>query len=109
MKALYARKPFDFKIDDFKPLGHEISAEVIETGEGEFPFKTGDSVIVEDVAQRGICEDCKSGRSYRCKNRFDLGGWPGMAEMMTVNYRLLDKFEKISWTNATLVEPLAVA
>ena len=32
-----------------------------------------------------------------------------MAEMMTVNYRLLDKFEEISWTNATLVEPLAVA
>ncbi len=143
MKRLYARKPFDFKIEEFEPkkpglnevlvkvhacgvcgtdlhfardwgpdyapLGHEISAEVVEVGEGDIPYSPGDKIIVEDVAQCGICEDCKSGKPYLCRNMYDLQGQPGMAEMMTVNYHLLDKFEGIPWVDATLTEPMAVA
>jgi threonine dehydrogenase-like Zn-dependent dehydrogenase len=143
MKALYARKDFDFKIEeyeprkpglnevlvkvhgcglcgtdlhfardvgpDYNPLGHEISAEVVETGEGAIPYKPGDKVIVEDVAQCGICEYCKSGKPYLCRNMYDLQGQPGMSEIMTVDYHLLDKFDGIPWPEATLVEPMAVA
>ena len=94
---------------DYAPLGHEISAEVVEVGEGNIPYKPGDKVIVEDVAQCGICEECKSGKPYLCRNMYDLGGQPGMAEMMTVNYHLLDRFDDIPWVDATLTEPMAVA
>jgi threonine dehydrogenase-like Zn-dependent dehydrogenase len=143
MKALYARKSFDFKIEDiepkkpgmnevvvrvracglcgtdlhfardwgpeYAPLGHEISAEVIEKGEGEIPYEIGDMVIVEDVAMCGICRECKSGKSYLCRNMYDLTEQPGMAEMMTVDYHLLDKYEDIPGVDATLTEPMAVA
>ena len=143
MKALYAKKSFDFNIENYEPkkpgmnevmvkvhacglcgtdmhfardwtegyaaLGHEISAEIIELGEGDIPYKKGDKVIVEDVALCGICEDCKSGKPYLCRHMYDLGGQPGMAETMTVNFHLLDKFDDIPWVDATLVEPMAVA
>ncbi|MBN2551999.1 MAG: zinc-binding dehydrogenase [Spirochaetales bacterium] len=143
MKALFAKKSFEFKIEErepkkpgqdqvlvkvhacgvcgtdlhfardwtegFAPLGHEIAAEVVEIGTGNIPYKVGDKVIVEDVALCGVCEDCKSGRTEFCRNMYDLEGQPGMAEMMTVNYHLLDRFDGIPWTHATLVEPMAVA
>ena len=94
---------------EYQPLGHEIAAEVVEVGEGNIPYKPGDRVIVEDVAQCGICGYCKSGKPYLCRNMYDLGGQPGMAEMMTVNYHLLESFDGIEWTHASLVEPMAVA
>jgi L-iditol 2-dehydrogenase len=143
VKALYARRGFEFKIEDseprkpghdevlvrvhacgvcgtdlhfardwsegWAPLGHEIAAEVVEVGQGNVPYEPGDRVIVEDVALCGVCEDCKSGRTAWCRNMYDLGGQPGMAEMMTVNHHLLDRFADISWEHATLVEPMAVA
>ena len=68
--------------EDYAPLGHEISAEVMEVGEGNIPYKTGDKVIVEDVALCGICENCKSGKTHMCRNMYDMEGQPGMAEMM---------------------------
>ena len=94
---------------EHQPLGHEIAAEVVEVGDGNVPYKPGDRVIVEDVAQCGICAHCKSGKPYLCRNMYDLNGQPGMAEMMTVNYHLLEPFEGIDWVHATLVEPMAVA
>jgi threonine dehydrogenase-like Zn-dependent dehydrogenase len=94
---------------EYQPLGHEIAAEVVEVGDGNVPYKTGDRVIVEDVAQCGICAHCKSGKPYLCRNMYDLNGQPGMAEMMTVNYHLLEPFEGIDWVQASLVEPMAVA
>jgi threonine dehydrogenase-like Zn-dependent dehydrogenase len=143
VKALFARKGFEFKIQEseprkpgldevlvrvhacgvcgtdlhfardwsegWAPLGHEIAAEVLEVGEGNIPYQAGDKVIVEDVALCGICEDCKSGKTAFCRNMYDLGGQPGMAETMTVNYHLLDRFDGIPWEHATLVEPMAVA
>jgi threonine dehydrogenase-like Zn-dependent dehydrogenase len=94
---------------EHQPLGHEIAAEVVEVGAGNVPYKLGDKVIVEDVAQCGICGHCKSGKPYLCRNMHDLNGQPGMAEMMTVNYHLLEPFEGIDWVQASLVEPMAVA
>jgi threonine dehydrogenase-like Zn-dependent dehydrogenase len=94
---------------EHQPLGHEIAAEVVEVGEGRVPYKVGDKVIVEDVAQCGICKFCKSGKPYLCRNMYDLDGQPGMAEMMTVNYHLLEPFDGIDWAHASLVEPMAVA
>jgi L-iditol 2-dehydrogenase len=94
---------------EHQPLGHEIAAEVVEVGAGNIPYKAGDRVIVEDVAQCGLCVHCKSGKPELCRNMYDLGGQPGMAETMTVNYHLLEPFDGIDWAHASLVEPMAVA
>ena len=94
---------------EYNPLGHEISAVVLEVGTGNIPYKPGDTVIVEDVAQCGICDECKSGRTHRCRNMYSMNDQSGMSEMMTVDYHLLDPYDGIPWDHATLVEPAAVA
>jgi L-iditol 2-dehydrogenase len=142
MKAVFARKPFNFDIReidipkpgagevlvkvhacglcgtdmhfagdwtaDFMPLGHEIAAEVVELGNGTVNSKVGDKVIVEDVGMCGVCEHCKNGESYRCRNNYNLNGQPGMAEYMAVNERLLNRFDGLDYVSASLTEPLAV-
>ena len=94
---------------EYNPLGHEISAVVLEVGTGNIPYRPGDTVIVEDVAQCGICDECKSGRTHRCRNMYSMNDQSGMSEMMTVDYHLLDPYDGIPWDHATLVEPAAVA
>jgi L-iditol 2-dehydrogenase len=47
---------------DWIALGHEIAAEVVETGDEVTRVKVGDRVIVEDVTMCGACESCKIGR-----------------------------------------------
>ena len=43
-------------MDEFTPMGHEISAVVIETGAAVTRVKTGDMVICEDVTMCGACQ-----------------------------------------------------
>ena len=56
-------------MDDWTPLGHEISAEVAQVGPGVTRVRVGDSVVCEDVTQCGACEFCKTGRSRRLAYR----------------------------------------
>jgi len=91
------------------PLGHEISAEVIEVGENVATVKAGDRVIVEDCTMCGVCENCKSGQPQFCRSMYDLEGQPGMAEYMLVRSNSLDKYEGLDHAAACLTEPLAVS
>jgi len=95
--------------EDFMPLGHEIAAEVVELGRGVTSYRVGDKVIVEDVGMCGVCEHCKNGESYRCRNNYNLKGQPGMAEYMAVSEHLLNRFDGMDYVTASLTEPLAVA
>ena len=90
-------------------LGHEISAEVVETGAEVTRVKPGDRVIVEDVSMCGACEACKAGRYDLCKNPYRLDGQGGMAEEMVVHENMLNPFSGIDWVAASMTEPLAVA
>lgn len=94
--------------DDPMPLGHEIAAEVIETGKNVTNVKPGDRVIIEDCTMCGICEDCKSGHPELCRNMYDMEGQPGMGQFMSVRFNCLDKFEGLDYISASLTEPLAV-
>ena len=69
--------------DQPMPLGHEISAEVIEVGTNVTHVQPGDRVIVEDCTMCGVCADCKSGQPQFCRNMFDLEGQPGMGQYMS--------------------------
>jgi L-iditol 2-dehydrogenase len=91
------------------PLGHEISAEVVDVGKNVTCVKPGDSVIVEDCSLCGVCEDCKSGQPQLCRNMYDLEGQPGMGEYLSVRFNSLDKYEGLDHVSACLTEPLAVS
>lgn len=95
--------------DQPMPLGHEISAEVLEVGAHVTHVKPGDSVIVEDCTMCGVCASCKSGQPQFCRTMFDLEGQPGMGQYMSVRYNSLDKYEGLDHVSACLTEPLAVS
>jgi len=95
--------------EDFMPLGHEIAAEVIETGKNVKNVKAGDSVIVEDCTMCGVCRDCKSGHPEFCRNMYNMEDQPGMGQYLSVNFNCLNRFDGIDYVSASLTEPLAVS
>lgn len=95
--------------EDWMPLGHEISAEVVEVGPGVTRLKPGDQVVPEDVAMCGVCEHCKNGEPFKCRNMYNLKGQPGMSEYMAISEHLLNVYDNLDPVYASLTEPLAVA
>ena len=93
---------------DPMPLGHEIAAEVLETGKNVTSVKVGDRVIVEDCTMCGVCPDCKSGHPELCRNMYNMEGQPGMGQFMSVRFNCLNRFEGLDYVSACLTEPLAV-
>jgi L-iditol 2-dehydrogenase len=91
------------------PLGHEISAEVLEVGRDVTTVRPGDSVIVEDCTMCGVCDACKSGQPQFCRTMFNMDGQPGLGQYMVLRYNSLIKYEGLSHAHACLTEPLAVA
>ena len=96
-------------MEDWTPLGHEISAEVVEVGTEVRRVKVGDRVICEDVSMCGACAACKSGQPNLCRNGYTLEGQPGMSDEMVVHENMLNVFDGIEPVTASMVEPLAVA
>lgn len=96
-------------LDEWTPLGHEISAEVMEIGAKVTRVKPGDRVICEDVTMCGACEACKTGQMNLCRNGYTLEGQSGMSDEMVVHENMLNVFEGIDPVTASMVEPLAVA
>lgn len=97
------------ELDDFTPMGHEISAVVEEVGPEVTRVRPGDRVICEDVSPCGGCPACKSGQSRLCRSGYNLEGQPGMSDYLVVHENLLNPFEGIDPVTASMVEPLAVA
>lgn len=96
-------------MEDWTPMGHEISAEVIEIGAEVTRVKVGDLVICEDVTMCGACEACKTGQYNLCRNGYTLNDQPGMSDEMVVHENMLNIFTDIDPVVASMVEPLAVA
>ncbi len=91
------------------PLGHEISAEVVEIGSEVRRVKVGDRVICEDVSMCGACDACKAGNINLCRSGYTLEDQPGMSDELVVHENMLNPFDGIDPVTATMVEPLAVA
>src|SRR5712675_1055099 len=79
-------------------LGHDITAEVVETGRDVEFIKKGDIVSVPFNIACGRCRNCNEGKTGICQNvnpsrpgaaygYVDMGGWVGgQAEYVTVPY-----------------------
>ncbi len=96
-------------VEQWTPLGHEISAVVVEIGSEVTRVKPGDSVICEDVSMCGACKFCKTGQERLCRNGYTLQNQPGMSNELVVHENMLNVFEGIDPVTASMVEPLAVA
>ena len=95
--------------DNPMALGHEVAAEVVETGKNVRSVKAGDRVIVEDCTMCGICDNCKNGHPEFCRTMYSMEGQPGMGQHMSVRFNSLVKFEGLDYVPASLTEPLAVS
>lgn len=93
-------------------MGHELSGEIADAKSSN-KFNHGDKVVVQPIIYCGRCNYCKKGLVNLCKNWKSLGVLDvngGMTEYIAVLERYIFKIkDKVSFSRACLVEPLAVA
>ena len=96
-------------------LGHEISGEIVELGEGVKNYSLGDFVSTGADVPCGNCSHCMAGRPNCCDTNLAIGYQfdGGFAEYilldpLVVKYGPMQKFSKnLPWNYAALAEPLA--
>lgn len=93
-------------------MGHELSGEIVDAKNSN-KLDHGDKVVVQPIIYCGRCDYCKKGLVNLCKNWKSLGVLDingGMTEYIAVPERYIFKTkDKVSFSRACLVEPLAVA
>jgi (R,R)-butanediol dehydrogenase/meso-butanediol dehydrogenase/diacetyl reductase len=94
-------------------LGHELSGEVIELGEGIEDLSIGDRVAVEPVETCGTCLYCSSGRYNHCGLLAFHGynrGSGGLAQFSVVRRSMAHKLPKnMTDQQGALIEPMAIS
>lgn len=92
--------------------GHEISAEVVETGSAVADFKIGDKVTIQPQVVCGKCYPCTHGMYNACEELKVMGfQTTGMASeyFVTEAAKALKLPENMSYDEGAMIEPLAVA
>lgn len=93
-------------------LGHEVTGEVVEVGEGVDRYNVGDGVFVSHHVPCDTCRYCLSGHHTVCetlrKTNFDPGGFAEYIRVPQINvehgtYPLPDE---VSFEDGTFIEPL---
>jgi L-iditol 2-dehydrogenase len=96
-------------------LGHEVSGEIAEIGEGVTQFAIGDRVMASHHVPCNVCWHCLKGHHTVCetlrKTHFDPGGFAEYLRLQAVHvdrgiFRLPDE---VSFEEGTFIEPLACA
>ncbi|HMF75232.1 MAG TPA: zinc-binding alcohol dehydrogenase family protein [Bryobacteraceae bacterium] len=91
--------------------GHEIAATIVETGaDVPLEFQPGVNVTVYPNTHCGHCASCKRGRTNACKFNETLGVQRdgAMKGFFTAPWQKVFRADKLSLTELSLVEPLAV-
>jgi L-iditol 2-dehydrogenase len=94
-------------------LGHEVSGEVVEVGEGVDSYKKGDRVVASHHVPCNTCRYCLKGHHTVCETlrltNFDPGGFAEYVRLPAINvdrgvYAIPDE---VSFEEATFTEPIA--
>lgn len=92
-------------------LGHELSGEIVELGEGmeKYDFKVGDRVVCFPLIYCGKCEFCKRGLTQYCVEK-QAARYPGMAEYCVCDVSQIYKIpDDGDYKKYCLVEPMTCA
>ena len=94
-------------------LGHEITGEVVEVGEGVKGFRVGDRVFASHHVPCGKCRYCLAGHQSVCDmlrtTHFDPGGFAEFIRVPKINVEL-GTFHlpgEITFDEGSFIEPLA--
>ena len=98
-------------------MGHEAAGVIEEVGSSVKGFSPGDRVTFDSTLYCGTCSWCRSGRINLCDNRkvfgvscTDYKNNGAMAEYISVPAYILFRLpENVSYEEAAVIEPLAVA
>ena len=98
-------------------MGHEAAGVIAGLGDGVCGFEKGDRVTFDSTIYCGECSYCKRGAINLCDNRKVIGVScaeyrkdGAFAEYIAVPARVVYKLpDKVTFTQAVMVEPLAVA
>jgi L-iditol 2-dehydrogenase len=94
-------------------LGHEITGEVVEVGEGVVGFRVGDRVFTSHHVPCGQCRYCHAGHQSVCDllrtTHFDPGGFSEFVRVPRINVDLgtLVLPDEVSFDEGSFIEPLA--
>jgi (R,R)-butanediol dehydrogenase/meso-butanediol dehydrogenase/diacetyl reductase len=94
-------------------MGHEMSGEVIELGEGVTDLAIGDKVAVEPVETCGACLYCSSGQYNHC-GLLAFHGYNrssgGLAQLSVVKRSMAHKLPaSMTGQQGALIEPMAIS
>jgi L-iditol 2-dehydrogenase len=96
-------------VNNFRPIGHEISGTIAELGSNVHDQVVGTPVIVQNSTLCGVCTACRNGEIDRCESIIFMKGQTGFAEYIAVHRRATLPYTGISPEAAAIVEPLGVA
>jgi len=91
-------------------LGHEISGEIADLGQGVSGFKSGDPVVIIPYVECGKCIACRHGKTNCCVhlNLFGVQWDGGMQEYLSVPVDHLIKTQGLSFDQMVMVECLGI-
>ncbi|MCS7232867.1 MAG: alcohol dehydrogenase catalytic domain-containing protein [Synergistetes bacterium] len=92
-------------------LGHEFCGEVVDVYDDEDRHWIGKRVAVEPLISCGKCRPCLEGNYHVCERLgfYGIDAPGGMAEYVAVSTNRLYDVGELSFEDAAIVEPLAVA
>lgn len=92
-------------------LGHEVTGEIVETGNRVLSLQKGDRVVVNPTFACGQCYPCKKGRPNICEtvSVYGIHQEGGMAEFIVLPETQLHKVNKqVDWNDSVLAEPFTI-
>lgn len=93
-------------------LGHEITGEIVEIGEGVEGFKEGDRVFVSHHVPCNTCHYCLNGHHTACemlhRTNYEPGGFSEYIRVPMINVKrgVFILPDEVSYDVGTLIEPL---
>lgn len=90
-------------------IGHEVCAEVVETGAGSRTLKPGDAIVVNPFFTCHSCRACYSGMENNCEHKTTIGlkGPGGFSEYIYVPESSAFRIQSNDYISMCLTEPLA--